>query len=86
MDEINRFLVTACPDLLADGGMVTLQFRRCLSVLQVIASVSPGHAIAAPEGDSISLDSVSSSKAKIENADYLNKPQAHQHNVLKSSK
>ena len=53
---------------------MTLQVRKFLSVLQLIASVSPGHTIAAPEGDSISLDSVSSSKAKIENADYLNEP------------
>ena len=66
--------MTACSDSLADGGMVTLQFRKFLSVLQVITSAAPGHTIAAPEGDIISLDSVNSLTVKIERADYSNKP------------
>ena len=60
LDEINRFLVTGCPDSLADGGIVTLQFRKDLSVLQVTTSAAPGHTLATPEGNSISLDSASS--------------------------
>ena len=60
LDENNRLLVTACPDSLADGGIVTLQSRMLLSVLQVMASGAPGHTKATSEGDSINLDSTSS--------------------------
>ena len=40
---------------------MTLQFRKLLSVLQVMASVAPGHTIATSESNSINQDSASSS-------------------------
>ena len=57
LDEDNRLLVTAFPESLADGGIVTLQFRKLLSVLQVTSSCAPGHTHITPRGDSVNLDS-----------------------------
>ena len=57
MDEDNRFLVTASPESLADGGIVMVQLRKLLSVLQVTASCAPGHTHITPRGESVNLDS-----------------------------
>ena len=46
---------------------MTLQLRKLLLVLQVMASVVPGHTIATSDGDNISLDSITSSLIQDQN-------------------